>query len=167
MPAADASMKGEPRRGTGSARRRGAERLPIGPRCDMSEAGGASVISLSAELDDGTAGGSKIFVRLSAARTVPRLKPRLRTTPTSLVGGPKTSSRTGRRGFSSSDLKRRLRDRGMVGAPCISIGESRDGTFTLLPLNCLRPSDLVVLMLWSRCDRLEASSNGDASVAIA
>ena len=107
-------MNGEPRRGIGSARRRGAERLPIGPRWDMSGAGGASVISWSTDVDAGgagtgaAAGGSKIFARLSVARTAPALKPRLRTMLASSACGRKTSSIPGRRGFSSSDLKATL-----------------------------------------------------------
>jgi hypothetical protein len=109
--------------------------------------------------------GSTILARFSFARAAPTLNPRLRTMPASSVGGPKTSARTGRRGFSSSDLKRRLRERGAVGAPLSSIGAPSEGGLRSLPLNSLRPSDLVPLMLWSRCVRLVTSSNGDAKDA--
>jgi hypothetical protein len=109
--------------------------------------------------------GSTILARFSFARAAPTLNPRLRTIPASSVGGPKTSASTGRRGFSSSDLKRRLRERGAVGAPQSSIGAPSEGGLRFLPLNSLRPRDLVPLMLWRRCVRLVTSSKGDAKDA--
>jgi hypothetical protein len=132
-------MNGEPRRGTGSASRRGAERAPKG--VSASQVGvGASAISIS-KLGRGGR-GVKSRARLSVARTAPTVKPRLR--PVSgAAGGPKTSSRSPRRGFSSSERKRRFRDLRSVTAPSLnSSGDSSDR-----PLNSVRPSDRVLAIL--------------------
>ena len=101
-------------------------------------------------------GGVNNLARLSAALEAPTVKPRLR-----IIGmafdEPKMSWTAGRFGFSSSERKRRLRERGAVGAPDISKGESKHGLATL---KSERPQDFAELLrMWLR------SSKGDANGA--
>ena len=101
-------------------------------------------------------GGVNNLARLSAAQDAPTVKPRLRTTGTALDEA-NMSWTAGRFGLSSSGRKRRFKERGAVGAPEISKGESSEGLATL---KSDRPHDLAELLrMWL------LSSNGDANGA--
>jgi hypothetical protein len=98
-------------------------------------------------------GGVNNLVRLSAALEAPTVKPRLRTMGIAF-DEPKISWTAGRLGFSSSGRKRRFSERGAVGAPEISKGESREGLATL---KSDRPHDLAELLrMWLRSSKGEA-----------
>ena len=84
------------------------------------------------------------------------MNPRLRTIGTAFDEA-KMSCTAGRLGLSSSGRKRRFKDRGAVGAPEISKGESSEGLATL---KSDRPHDFAELLrMWLR------SSNGEANGA--
>ena len=101
-------------------------------------------------------GGVNNLARLSAALEAPTVKPRLRTIGTAFDEA-KMSWTAGRFGLSSSGRKRRFKDRGAVGAPEISKGESSEGLATL---KSDRPHDFAELLrMWL------LSSKGDANGA--
>ena len=101
-------------------------------------------------------GGVNNLARLSAALEAPTVKPRLRTIGTAFDEA-KMSWTAGRFGLSSSGRKRRFKDRGAVGAPEISKGESSEGLATL---KSDLPHDLAELFrIWL------LSSKGDANGA--